>query len=124
MKTTITFKSCGLSDTLNLFKEYECDGVKYTKLRLKNDDEVQEFIRLALRESDCCNSAIFIVHNDNKKMTFGITDNDYIKVYAIYETDKSPSRKKIIADFNKELDFCHCGLIEQISEDLYAIIMN
>ena len=121
MKTTLTFHSCGLNPENNILEAPTCPcgcGEK-ANLILKNDKEVADFIGSMLAETDCHHCAIFAIKR-NGNLIFGQKTDEDIICYVL----KDSNAKKEIADMQKQLKF-HCyGLLQQVNDEAYAIIMD
>ena len=121
MKTTITFHSCGLDPECNFLQApiCECGCGEYANLVLENEQEVVDFIGSMLYEHDCEHCAIFAIKL-NGDMLFGQKTDEDILCYKL----KDANAKNVIADMYKTFEF-HCyGLLQQVDDDLYAIIME
>lgn len=122
MKTTTTFRSCGLNAKHNFLEAplCECGCGGRGNLVLKSTTEVFNFIGATLQENDCNHCAIFVLLGDGR-MNYGIKfAEDDILLYRCNDTNS----KKVIADMQKAFKF-HCyGLLEQVDDELYAIIMD
>ena len=121
MKTALTFHSCGLNSESNILEAPTCPcgcGEK-ANLILKNDKEVADFIGSMLSELECEHCAIFAI-KQNGDLIFGQKTDEDIICYAL----KDSNAKVEIADMQEQLNF-HCyGLLQQVDDDLYAIIMD
>lgn len=121
MKTALTFHSCGLNPKNNILEAPTCPygcGER-ANLILKNDKEVSDFIGSMLAETDCHHCAIFAI-KQNGDLIFGQKTDEDIICYAA----KDGKAIETIIDLNEQLNF-HCyGLLQQVDDDLYAIIMD
>lgn len=121
MKTTLTFHSCGLNPENNILEAQlcPCGCGHYGNLILQNDKEVADFIGSMLAETDCHHCAIFAV-KQNGDLIFGQKTDEDIICYAA----KDGKAIETIIDLNEQINF-HCyGLLQQVDDDLYAIIMD
>lgn len=121
MKTTTTFHSCGLNAKHNQLQAQicPCGCGHYANLVLKNTKEVADFIGAMLFELECEHCAIFAIMQDGN-LIFGQKTDEDIVCYHL----KTDNVKKEIADMQKTFKF-HCyGLLEQVDDELYAIIMD
>lgn len=121
MKNSITFRSCGLNRANNQLQAQICPCGRghYANLVLKTDSDVADFIGAMLSEFECEHCAIFAIKQDGN-LLFGQKTDEDIMCYLL----RTNNAKREIADMQKEFRF-HCyGLIQQVDEDLYAIIMD
>jgi hypothetical protein len=121
MKTKTTFRSCGLNKNHYQLQAQicPCGCGHYANLVLKNDKDVADFIGAMLYELECKHCAIFAIKQDGN-LIFGQKTDEDIMCYHL----KTDNAKKEIADMQKTCKF-HCyGLLEQVDDELYAIIMD
>lgn len=121
MKTTLTFRSCGLNRNQNALQAQicPCGCGHYMNLVLKDDNEVADFIGSMLAEFECEHCAIFAIKQDGN-LIFGQKTDEDILCYHL----RTNNAKKEIADMQKMFKF-HCyGLLEQAGDDSYSIIID
>ena len=117
----ITFHSCGLNKKHNLFENplgnVELAGESATIINVKGD--VCRFIYQELKTNNCECCAIFALQIDGT-MIYGHKSGDGIH---LYEYD-GPDVVKAIAHFQKEYKYKKYGLLQQINDTLYNIIVD
>ena len=120
---SITFKKCGLNKKNNFLQAPMCDcGCGGTaSLVLKSNDDVYGFMHTMLEEHDCEHCGIFTFKNDEQTVLMGLKLAGEIKCY---EAAVSGGVNGSLKDIQKTLKL-HCyGLLEQVGEDLYSIVMD
>ena len=121
MKTTLTFRSCGLNRAYNQLQAQicPCGCGHYMDLVLKDGNDVASFICSMLAEFDCEHCAIFAIKQDGN-LICGLKTNGDIICYHL----RTNNAKKEIADMQNMFKF-HCyGLLQQTGDESYAIIMD
>ena len=117
----ITFHSCGLNKKYNIFENplgnVKLAGESSTIINIKGN--VCDFIYQTLKANDydCC--AIFALQSDGV-MIYGHKSRNDIH---LYEYD-GPDVVKAIAHFQKEYKYKKYGLLQQINDTLYNIIVD
>ena len=116
-----TFKSCGLNKQKNFLEAPICPcgncGLRMN-LVLKTEQDLYDFIGTMLDENDCHHCAIFALMKDGS-LVFGVKTEDGTTIYGAHN-----KARQTIADIEDEFDF-HCyGLLEQIDDSSYKIIMD
>lgn len=122
-KTKITFKTCGLNSKNNFLQApvCECGCGEYANLVLETDDDVFGFMHSMLEEHDCEHCGIFAFKQNGKDVLMGLKLSGEIKCY---KAKVDGGVKESLSDIQKELQL-HCyGLLEQVGDDLYSIVMN
>ena len=120
---SITFKKCGLNKKNNFLQAPMCDcGCGGTaSLVLKSEDDVYSFMHMMLEEHDCEHCGIFTFKNDGETVLMGLKLDGDIQCYKAAVNGGFTGSLK---DIQKTLKL-HCyGLLEQIGEDLYSIVMD
>lgn len=120
----MTLSACGLSKEGNFLQAQicECGCGKYAALVLRDRHDVAFFIHTTLAEHECCHSAVFAAHKDGGIMVGVKLDNDDVRIYTTEAANSDVCGA--IADFQSEFQF-HCyGLLEQVADDLYDIVMD
>lgn len=122
----VTFKLVGLNKKNNFLQApiCECGCGQYANLVLKDDDEVCSFMHTMLEEHECEHCGIFVI-KDDKHILMGLKLDGETKCYhANAESDNATDYKNIFKGTQKILKL-HCyGLLEQVGEDLYRIVMD
>lgn len=120
MKTKITFQSCKLDIKHNIF-----NSPKF--LVFETDQEVVDFMYAILEEIDCNYVGIFAITQDNR-IIVGHKSEDEIQCGIAAPSDGAYANidyaRRTIAECQKEMDYGYYGLLEQVSDDIYAIIMD
>lgn len=122
----VTFKLVGLNKNNNFLQApiCECGCGQYANLVLENDDEVYSFICTMLDEHDCQHCGIFAL-KDNGSILTGLKLDGEIKCYLMQNNSfEEEGWINTFRDLQKELKL-HCyGLLEQVGENLYSIVMD
>lgn len=120
MKTTITFDSCGLNADDNIFNKQfmiECD----------DEQMVINFMYEILEDIECPYVAIFAITQSNH-IIIGHKNEDEIQCgVAKPDVGTKNSRnyvKKVLAGCQKEMEYPYYGLLEQVDDSHYVVIMN
>lgn len=116
-----TFASCGLDLEKNFLQApiCPCGCGEYAYPVLQTKEDLYGFMYLMLDEHDCSHCAIFAICMDGN-VYMSIKAEDGIKIYISNGDDL----KKLIADVQEEFQF-HCyGLLEQINDEQYSIVMD
>ena len=119
----ITFKLCGLNSKKNFLKApiCECGCGEYANLILETDNDVYGFMHTMLEEHDCEHCGIFVFKKNGKDVLMGLKLSGEVKCYQAKIDGKT---KGSLADIQRDLQL-HCyGLLEQIADDLYSIVMD
>lgn len=111
-------------DTENNFLQApicECGCGKYLSVVLESDDDVFEFMYAMLEEYECEHCGIFAFKASGVDMLIGLKVDGEILFYDIGNIDDI---KGYLAGVQRDLRL-HCyGILEQIDEDLYRIVMD
>jgi hypothetical protein len=123
-KNKITFKYCGLDVEKNFLQAPKCNcGCGgYMGIVLETDQDVCNFIHNMLDECECNHCGIFALKKNNDVL-MGLKLDGEIKCY-VGENDSQGTNDKIFADIQKDLELHTYGLLEQINDDTYSIIME
>jgi hypothetical protein len=116
----ITFKSCGLNIKYNLFKsalDFHMPGEDATIINVARD--ICRYIYAILGHEIRDNCVVFALNN-NGTMIYGAKIAGDIN---IYEYD-GPNPMGAIAYFYKQGQYKYCGLLTQLNDDLYTIIVD
>jgi len=119
MKTTFAYY--GLDKNKNFLQApiCKCGCGQYASILL-TDKDVPGFMYELLEEHDCDYCAIFTVKNDNT-VVMGVKIDGDIQVYNCIFEGKT---RLLFWELQRDTEF-HCyGLIEQIGEERYRIIME
>lgn len=119
----MTFAACGLNAENNFLQApiCTCGCGKYMNIVLKTDQELYDFIGTMLSEYECECCAIFVIGKDGNGIIATKIDGK-ISIYGV--ESNGCSMKKAIADIQNDVQF-HCyGLLEQIDEKSYKIVME
>ena len=120
-KNSLTFADCGLNKENNFLEApmCTCGCGQYANLVFEDKGDVANFIHTMLDEHDCGHCAIFAFLK-NDEMLIGIKLDYETKVYCAAGEDLEVG----IAEIQKDMEF-HCyGLLEQVDDNLYKIIME
>lgn len=124
MKTNkISFKLCGLSKENNFLQApiCECGCGEYANLVLESDDDVCGFMHTMLEEHDCEHCGIFAFKKNGKDMLMGLKLSGEIKCYHV---KVSGGVNGSLMDIQNDLQLHYYGLLEQVHDDLYRIVME
>lgn len=116
-----TFAYYGLDKHLNFLQApiCECGCGQYMNVILK-DGDVYGIMHELLEEHDCDYCAIFTVKRDDTAITGVKIDGNII----VYDCKIDGQKKELFKAFQEDMEF-HCyGLLEQVDEELYRIIME
>lgn len=124
-----TFASYGLDIECNMLQapKCECGCGQYANLVLEDDTDINGFMVTMLEEFDCEHCGIFAVKTDGD-VWMGLKIGGETHCYVAeaidgYEVTKAEIQESI-ATMQKELQL-HCyGLIEQVGDNLYSIVMD
>ena len=122
-KNKITFKICGLNSKNNFLQApiCECGCGEYANLVLETDNDVYGFMHTMLEEHDCEHCGIFAFKKDYEEMLMGLKLSGEIKCY---KAKIEGEVKKSLIDIQDTLQL-HCyGLLEQVGDGLYSIVMD
>ena len=124
VKNQTTFEYYGLDINKNFLQapKCECGCGGYAGIVLETDQDVSDFVYTMLDEYECNHCGIFVLKKNND-ILMGLKLDGEIKCYA-GEKSGQDKNDKIFADIQKELDLHAYGLLEQISDDTYKIIME
>ena len=118
-----TFASCGLDRRNNMLQApiCQCGCGNYMNLVLKTKQDLYDFMGIMLEDYECHHCAIFTLLKDgNAAMAIKLEDG--IKIYVAEKN--GISAKKVIAEINENFQFHHYGLLEQVDEESYRIVME
>ena len=118
-----TFASCGLDKSKNFLQApiCECGCGGYMNIILKTEQDLYDFINILLDDHECNHCAIFALQNGGTAV-FGAKLEDGIQFYRL--NNNGCNVKKIIAEMEIDFEF-HCyGLLEQVEETIYKIVMD
>ncbi len=116
MKTT--FESCGLHSVHNLFK----DVVSETNIRnlyFRNETEMVVFANAALYTIEYNSGVIFIISKNNR-LDIVVKFDEIMQHYYKNNCDVFSE----ILNIQRDFDFPCCGVIEQIDDGSYSIIIE
>lgn len=116
----ITFKSCGLNIKHNFLKsalDFHIPSEDATIINITGD--ICGYIYTTLSHETLDNCVIFALKN-NGTMVYGAKVDSDINMY---EYD-GPNPMGAIAYFYKENKYRDCGLLIQLNDDLYTIVMD
>lgn len=116
----ITFKSCGLNVKYNIFKsaiDLHIPGEDAIIINVGAD--ICRYIYSTINHETRDNCVIFVLKN-NGTMIYGSKVSGNIDMY---EYD-GPNPISAIACFYKKYKYHDCGLLVQLNDDLYTIIMD
>ena len=122
-KTKITFELCGLDSENNFLQApiCECGCGEYAGLVLETDDDVCSFMHTMLEEHDCEHCGIFAFNQNGTDMLMGLKLSGEIKCY---KGGVEGGIEGSLVDIQNELQL-HCyGILEQVEENLYGIVMD
>ena len=122
-KTKITFEFCGLNKENNFLQapKCECGCGGYAGLILETDNDVCSFMHTMLEEHDCEHCGIFAFKKNSADMLMGLKLDGEIKCYEVQVQGGSEGP---LVDIQNELKL-HCyGILEQVDNDLYSIVMD
>lgn len=117
-----TFAYYGLDKDKNFLQApiCECGCGNYMDIILNDDDDVGEFMHVMLDEYECNYCAIFAVKRDDMAL-MGVKTDGGICMYKC----KIDGQKKNLFSKIQEVGKFHCyGLLEQVDEKSYRIIMD
>ena len=118
-----TFASCGLDKRNNMLQApiCPCGCGNYMNLALKTKQDLYDFMGTMLEDHECHHCAIFaLLKNGNAVVAIKLEDG--IKIYSVEKNGISV--KKAIAEINEGMQFHYYGLLEQIDEESYRIVMD
>lgn len=116
-----TFAYYGLDKSKNFLQApiCECGCGHYAHLILKTDNDIYGFMHTMLEEWDCEHCAIFTVKNDNEVL-MGIKLSDGIQCYKC----QGDGHRDLFKGIQEDFEF-HCyGILEQVDEKSYSILMD
>ena len=119
----LTFASCGLDKRNNMLQApiCPCGCGNYMNLVLKTKQDLYDFMGMMLEDHECHHCAIFTLLKDGSAVV-AIKIEDGIKIYGI--DGKERSARKVIAEIQEDIQF-HCyGLLKQVDEESYRIVMD
>lgn len=122
-KTRMTFKFCGLNQKNNFLQApiCECGCGHYANLVLDTDDDVCGFMYTMLEEHDCEHCGIFAFKQNGEDMLMGLKLSGEVNCYHV---KVNRGVKGSLSDIQKDLQL-HCyGLLEQVDDNLYSIVMD
>ena len=116
-----TFAYYGLDKALNFLQApiCECGCGEYMNMVLKGND-VYEFMHALLEENDCDYCAIFTIKRNNTA-SMGVKVDDDIKMY---DCKINGDGNGLFRAIQEDMEFHCCGLIEQVDDERYRIIMD
>ena len=121
-KTKTTFEFYGLDKENNFLQapKCECGCGGYAGLILETDNDVCSFIHTMLEEHDCEHCGIFAFKKNGVDMLMGLKLDGEIKCYKGQVDGVEGS----LVDIQNKLKL-HCyGILEQVDNDLYSIVMD
>jgi hypothetical protein len=122
-RDSITFKLCGLNTKNNFLQApiCECGCGEYANLVLKEDDDVCGFMHTMLEEHCCERCGIFAFKQNGTDVLMGLKLDGEVKCY---KANIDGGVKNSLVDIQKALRL-HCyGLLDQVGDDLYSIVMD
>lgn len=123
MKTT--FEYCGLDKENNFLQApiCPCGCGEYANIILKSDEDVFGFMYTMLEENECDHCAIFAL-KDNNHILLGMKIDGEIVCYTAKNNSFEHGYEDIFTGLQDKFEF-HCyGLLEQVDEESYRIIME
>ena len=126
MMNKVTFEYCGLDKENNFLQApiCPCGCGNYMSLILKDEDDVFSFMHTMLEEDECNHCAIFVLKNDGYAFMGVKLDGDVQCYLTKNKAYKVTGWKDIFKDIQDEFEF-HCyGLLEQVDEESYRIVME
>ena len=124
IKRRVKFSDCGLDIDYNILNavKCECGCGNYMNIVLEGNQEVADFIYTMLSDQECEYCALFALMQDNS-LIFGSRCGDRMEVMKISRKDDGLNID-VVNDIQKDFKF-HCyGLIEQVDETSYRIVME
>ena len=121
--SNISFNLCGLDHKCNFLEApiCKCGCGKRANLVLKNDNDVFSFMHTMLEEHECDWCGIFAFKNNNRDMLMGLKLDGEIKCY---HTQINGDIKNCLKDLQDDFEL-HCyGLLEQVNDELYSIVID
>lgn len=126
-KNNVTFKYCGLNKKNNFLEApiCPCGCGNRISLVLENDNDVFDFMYTMLDEHECNHCAIFALKNDGHILIALKFSPDEIQCYVVRNNNVRASRwRNVFAGLQSECEF-HCyGLLEQVDNEHYKIVMD
>lgn len=122
--TQSTFKTYGLKASNNFLEapKCECGCGSYANLVLETNEDLYNFIGAMLEENDCDYCGIFARKMDNT-IVMGLKLDGEIRLYSA-PNENVCKAKEFVAWAQKDLQL-HCyGLLEQVDDALYKIVMK
>lgn len=119
-----TFKSCGLNAKNNFLQapKCECGCGGYANPIIESKNELCNFMGMLLADHDCQHCAIFAINKDGSAV-MGVKLDGEITFMETNMKGKCVARRAI-REMQEEFNF-HCyGLLEQVSENTYRIVMD
>lgn len=119
----ITFELCGLNPKDNFLQApiCECGCGQCANLILETDDDVCSFMHIMLEDHDCEHCGIFTFKQNNKDMLMGLKLDGETKCYKV---QVEGGVEDSLIDIQNELQL-HCyGILEQVENNLYSIVMD
>ena len=125
IKRRVKFSDCGLDIDYNILNAVKCECGhcnEYMNIVLEDKQEVANFIYTMLSEQECEYCALFALMQDNS-LIFGSRCEDRLEILRLTRKDDGLNID-IVNDIQRDFKF-HCyGLIEQVDETSYRIVME
>ena len=121
MKNTFEFYGLDVENNLLQAPICQCGCGSYAHLVLKDDDDVFCFMYMMLEEEECGHCGIFSFKGDGEYMLIGLKLDGEIQCYTAKNTGNVKGSLNGIQD---ELEL-HCyGILEQVDDESYRIVMD
>lgn len=125
MMNKVTFECCGLDKENNFLQApiCPCGCGEYMNLILESENDVYDFMCNMIEDNECEHCAIFTVKN-NGNVLICEKINGKIQLLKSIGNPREENWKDVISDYQDWLEF-HCyGLLEQVDEESYRIVME
>lgn len=119
----MTFKFYGLDAENNFLQApiCECGCGQYANLVLETDDDVFGFMYAMLEEHECLHCGIFAFKQNGEHVLIGLKLDGEIQCYI---AKINGDIKDSLIDIQDDLQL-HCyGLLEQVDDNLWSIVMD
>lgn len=122
MVESVTFKSCGLDPEGNFLQApvCECGCGNYMDVVLDEELDLYNFMGIILSQHECDYCAVFALCENTVEAAIKVDDK--IKIYGAEATGSTAM--KMISDMQEEAQFHRYGLLVQVGENLYEIVME